>query len=125
MNRQAAVAVVLVILVGFSFHCNVRRFLDPKFARTDAKGQMMLVRLDGKGPALKEMLPPHGVVGYTHDLKKWDAAEKKWVNIPEKWGDIIFNLLATQHAVAPIVVVDGVDHSLVIGNFTSASGEPH
>jgi hypothetical protein len=155
MNRQAAVAVVLIVSIGFAFYANVHRFEETKGAVPYLPGEKTLRLLDDKHQQLKEQLPEYGMVGYTHDLKKWQPdppvvtsivglaaapgragpfsaasasiagrTEKCWVNDQAKWNENIQMFLMTQYAFAPLVIVQGVDHPLVIGYFKKPAGEP-
>ena len=70
-------------------------------------------RYQKKFEALKQILPPHGTVGYISDEFFW---EKKDNNVSRNAKG---HYRLTRYTLAPLIVANNIDHKLVVGNFHS------
>jgi hypothetical protein len=93
-------------LVGRAFHHL------PDITRSDE-----ITQHEGRFRQLKQLLPPHTVVGYVTDLTPQGAAHD------DQFQRLAFKrYLLTQYALVPAIVLPGVHGSFVVGNFYSSSG---
>jgi hypothetical protein len=102
--RQARLAILLLVgATMLSGGREVYRAVD--LWRLPGHDADLVTAADARFAALRQALPAHGVVGY--------------VSEPTHDADTRFHL--AQHALAPLVLARGVDHEVVVSDF-SASG---
>lgn len=106
-TRVKMSALVLIVLTAFCTnlsHTRNNRSLD-----RHAIGKDDVTIYDKRFEELRKVLPKRGLVGYVHD----QTDELKTIQA----------YYLTQYALAPIMVVHGVEPELVVGNFSYSSAE--
>jgi hypothetical protein len=100
--RRAAKIGAMMLLVGSALFANVVNLEDLR--RVNPGPNDFMARRDQRFELLRDALPKRGMVGYISDAATEDDHETR-------------RKLA-QFALAPLIVVSGVDQSLVVGEFT-------
>ena len=105
MNRRSTLALIVFVLCWLL--SSARLVVDAPRPESIANLAFQIpYRSDQRFAALKAVLPTGGTVGYIGET-----------GAPV---DVLGNYYLTQYALAPLIVEDSLNHSLVVGNFPSS-----
>lgn len=107
MHPRAVAATLLV--AGVSLFSSFRLFTQTADVYTQAPAVDGVTEFSGRLKALKEVLPPAGVIGYMTDP-----------GTPVNSTDAVAEHHIIQYALAPIVVVPNTNQKFIVGNFHKA-----
>ena len=102
MVFSTRIKVVITVFVLIALQANIKQCWKGAVHYRKSGGKDEISQYLSRFDALKQILPPCGVVGYTSD----DPLNAKGFSL-------------TQYAVMPVIVDQTADHALVIGNFRS------
>ena len=105
-SRPIKTVILLAAIILLSFHHNFKA-LHKGIQRFNRQELDPITKYEKRFSDLKAYVPNHSVVGYISDYD-----EKS-----EKYGQA-FNM--TQYVLAPVILVRGIKHKFIIGNFQGA-----
>jgi hypothetical protein len=101
---------MLVLLAGLAVYSSILEYQTASAAAGEVKGDDMVTAWDRRLRKIRSLLPESGIVGYVAD---WDIPGYAYGS-----SDQEVEFLLAQYSVSPVVLERGVNHKLILGNFS-------
>jgi hypothetical protein len=100
--RHAARVAALIVLIVSALLSNLAHLKH--LSRDDPAPDVLMLQRDQRFERLKDALPKRGTVGYLSDAPTWADREE--------------HLMRAQFALAPLILVSGAEHALVVAELS-------
>ncbi|NMB54876.1 MAG: hypothetical protein GYA15_09255 [Leptolinea sp.] len=108
--HRITLIVMLVLLAGLAVYSSIHEYQTASAAANEVKGDDMVTAWDRRLRKIRSLLPESGIVGYVAD---WDIPGFTYGS-----SDQEVEFLLAQYSVSPVVLERGVNHKLILGNFS-------
>ena len=105
----------LGLLIGGAVYSSISSTITSIQENSGVPGEDMISSWEKRVRKSRLLLPNSGIVGYVAD---WDLPDKQFGPKDQQ-----VEFLLTQYTLAPLVLVRGTDHEIIIGNFND-TGDP-